>query len=371
MKTLSWIRAAGALSVVALLAACGGGGDTALAPDAPPPQPVAWGSPAAFVPQGAAQKSLALNDCRLSVSDEGDALYKASLKIAANGDVSIAASSDPETSPTVIWSASYEQAQGTSWLAGGTAQTPTFILGMQEKKDEMLYALLISSDVNARYLIAQMYQLVPSFDEEGEFSEQTTTIFCAFSEPLTLQIQPSAARAAANLGVPAGVTGLFAGLEEIAAIEGGLITWQNGLSSEGNARMQFDLNSGSLAVAAAGQGPFTKLDFSLPAAQTVDGSPSVLGVYAESSCLAPQLLLDSKSKVVLLASIAGEQIDQPSNFFLAAGAAVNGKFLPLSASGLRLPLFGDEEALQSTRGYLCGIPLELLFSLGGLGNLGR
>jgi hypothetical protein len=51
---------------------------------------------------------------------------------------------------------------------------------------------------------------------------------------------------------------------------------------------------------------------------------------------------------------------------------VNGKFLPLTADGIRLPLlggFGDEEPSGAlARGFLCGVPLQLFGAFVGLGR---
>jgi hypothetical protein len=310
MNTHTWIRAlckaSLAASLVALIAACGGGSSstgsgsaggsgTAQAPDAPPAKPVAWGSPAAFVPQGAQEKSFALNECRLAIDDEGDELYKASMKIAANGDVSIAASKSPDGSPVTVWRISYEQAQGSSWLAGGTLQTPTYTLGVQSQVTETLATLLVlpSGETSSSVL---------AFNFLDGVERPTQSIQCELTEQLTLQMRPDAARVAANLGTSAGVTtGITAGVEEESisvSTQGSLVTWDNLTSSEANRFMQFDLSSGSLAVSPSEAGPFTKLDFSLPAGQAAEGSPTALGVYGESNCLAPELLLTTKSKVV-------------------------------------------------------------------------
>jgi hypothetical protein len=133
LKKLFIHKAAIAVSLASLLAACGGGGGgSAAAPEAPA---VAWGSPAAFVTPGAASKSFALDYCSMNDYANGGAqqdLYNATLQIASNGDVIISAATATTGTVSPIITLKFADAQYSNWSVGGTTQEPGYSVSMSE-----------------------------------------------------------------------------------------------------------------------------------------------------------------------------------------------------------------------------------------------
>lgn len=270
MKFLSLSRAAIAVSVAGLLAACGGGGGAAA--DAPS---VPWASPAAFVTSGAASKSFALVNCSKYDFDaeRRQDLYNATLQIASNGDISISAATTTTGTVSPIFSIAFADARYSKWSASGTTQTPSFALTMNQS--------LRNGNTS--------FNIYDYGDEEGGASFSASrydssvsprvyfNIGCDMTTRLALQISPDQARAAKNLGAAAGVT-TFDNYDAEGRIEGGNAFWFNSNASREYSNLRFNLGTGELSSSTSTTGTYSPVSLALP----TSANGSINGSYGES-----------------------------------------------------------------------------------------
>lgn len=264
--------------MLSLLAACGGGSDSA-APAATPLPEVAWASPAVFVTPGASSKSFALTMCEREIDNDDEEveqlLYKASLQIASNGDVSIVASTTETATATTVWSMAFADAQNASWSVSGNTQTPTYSLymssnGRSGNKSLNVYRQQISETEFAYY--------VRTYDYDNN-ADTSIEIECSLTGKLELQVNADQARAAKNLGTAAGVT-TYDDYSIDGRIEGGNAFWQqNDYESAPQDKynfMRFNLGTGELSSSNANTGTYAAISLSLPS------GTSSYGVYGET-----------------------------------------------------------------------------------------
>jgi hypothetical protein len=198
MNKMTWLKSASAALLAAMLAACGGGGGTT---STPLPE-VAWASPAAFVPPGSSSKVFKLlsgdfkgacyrsNDGEESSSE----LHSPTLVITSAGDVSMLAASVQGNTPTVQFEVKFADLSFSSFRASGTAETPSFSLQLLQLGRSVKY-LNVDSDEDGRSSL--------ELGIEGE-DESSFDIECDMVDTLVLQVQPTAARVAKNLGTESG-----------------------------------------------------------------------------------------------------------------------------------------------------------------------
>ncbi len=259
MKIFSLFKVAAGASVVAVLAACGGGDDSPA---------VSWASPAAFVSPGASNTSFALSSCQRDVRNEEndesletDTLYKASLLIASNGDVSLLASFTADGSPTVLWSLPFDQVGESAWTASGTTQTPSYSLQLMRSSPDVIKSLAVYQG-DGQYLRI--------YDEDK--TEQISISFdCDMADSLSLQIRPDSSRFAANFGTPAGVT-TFDGTRAEGRIEAGSAFWSSIFGSAQYSNLRFNLSTGELASSTSTTGTYSLIGLDLPSANGTSGS---------------------------------------------------------------------------------------------------
>jgi hypothetical protein len=257
LKNSSILNAAIAVSLASLLAACGGGGDSASPTGSgatPPPElpAVAWASPAVFVTPGASSKTLALN-CTTQTDTysapnynrvrTSGALVSATLKISANGDTVVSAATSTSGPISALQSIALADATSYSWRVNGTLEAPLYILELRQQDRNTTKRIEVISESEGTTVN------LPN----GYFSTQTSYGFiyysCNSEEVLALQINPDQARAAKNLGAAAGVT-MYDDYRAQGRIEGEKAFWATDVESEATspyAFMRFDLRTGGLA----------------------------------------------------------------------------------------------------------------------------
>ena len=172
MTFASMFKAATALSLAGLLAACGGGGNSATptgsapgAAPAPELPAVAWASPAVFVSPGASNKSFAMENCTRNTSVnaynngqysyQGSTvdLYTATLVITSNGDISMSAATTQTGTISTLWNIVFANIQNSAWSVSGTTQTPSYTIngnsdGRSEEQYFSIYSAQDESNVN-------------------------------------------------------------------------------------------------------------------------------------------------------------------------------------------------------------------------------
>jgi hypothetical protein len=263
MKSLTLFKAAVAASLVSLLAACGGGGGGG-ASDAPS---VAWASPAAFVTPGAASKSFALANCSKYdyVADSNQTLYKATLLIASNGNMSISAATTTTGTVSEMVSIAFADARGSDWSASGTTQTPSYSISMNQQFRSGSKSISAGDYAgDERYLNASLY-------DSSNTTRVDFYINCDMTDRLALQMSPDQARAAKNLGTAAGVT-TFDGYDAEGRIEGGNAFWFNNYASSEYSNLRFNLGTGALASSTSTTGTYSPISLSLPSTNAESGS---------------------------------------------------------------------------------------------------
>ncbi len=336
MKFSSMIRASLAVSLVSLLAACGGGDSATPAPE------VAWASPAVFVTPGAANKSFALSGCERRTYGQqvpNQTLYKASLLIASNGDVSILASTTETATATVIFSIAFADAKDSSWSVSGNTQTPTYSLYVnQEVRDfEKSINVYPQGDGGARL----------NAGEEGRSGGYGINN-CTMTDKLALQVNADSSRAAKNLGTAAGVT-TYDGYDADGRIEAGSAFWQSDNESAPDDKynfMRFNLGTGELASSTSTTGTYSALSLSLPAGTTSYSN----GSYGESLSRFESNFDYKDAKSICVSSYSYDPVtDQESGFNIYATAYGN-KFLPEGTRRVQ----AQPDFLESTKGYRGG-----------------
>jgi hypothetical protein len=327
MKFASMFRAAIAVSLAGLLAACGGGGSAPPPEGAAPLPEVPWASPAVFVTPGQGNKSFALKGCYRSmevydpqleetVYTEQE-LYKASLQIASNGDVSVLASTTSTGTVSVVWSIAFADTQNTTWSVYGTTQTPSYFLSMYKggrsgNQNFSVYPSQISPTETVSYL---------EIDSYDNSTRTELDIECQMTDKLALLVNADQARAAKNLGSAAGVT-TFDDYEMDGRIEGGKAFWQ--INDYGSAPqdkynfMRFDLATGQLASSNQSTGTYATVSMALPSAATS------YGVYGESITRGDGYFDYKDAKTICLASYD----DAAETGFGISASAFGNKFLP-------------------------------------------
>ena len=274
MTSKTWLKTASAALLAAMLAACGGGGTTST-----PLPDVAWASPAVFVTPGAANKSFELTMCERDIEegedDDEHPLYKASLQIASNGDVSVVASTTETATATAVWSMAFADAQNTSWSVSGNTQTPTYSLNMYSGGGRSGYKSL-------NVYRAQISETEFAYHVRTYVSDNNANTYieidCLLTGKLELQVNADQARAAKNLGTAAGVT-TFDDYNIDGRIEGGNAFWQqSNYESPGDKYnfMRFNLGTGELSSSNANTGTYAAISLSLPS------GTSSYGVYGET-----------------------------------------------------------------------------------------
>lgn len=319
MASISWLKAASAGLLVALLAACGGG---STAPGAAALPEVAWASPAVFVTPGAANKSFALTGCErriYNIDEPYQVLYKASLLIASNGDVSILASTTETATATVIFSIAFADAKESSWSVGGNTQTPTYSLYVNQSGRDFDRYFSVYSRSDSQSLNA---------GEEGN-SAGYDIRDCMLTDKLALQVNADQARAAKNLGTTAGVN-TYDGDDADGRIEAGIAFWQNENTAAPGDKynfMRFNLGTGELASSASTTGTYSPISFSLPSGTTT------YGAYGESLSRFESEFDYKDAKSICVSSYTYDpQTEQESGFGVYATAYGN-KFYP---DGIRI-----------------------------------
>jgi hypothetical protein len=333
MKSLSLFKAAVAASVVSLLAACGGGGDAAT-----PLPPVAWASPAVFVTPGAVNKSFALTGCYRTVYDDDEeeyienevSLYKASLVIASNGDMSILAATTTTGTVTTVWSKAFADAQEVSWSVSGSSQTPSYSLMMDLETNNFEWSIYVDrSSLSA--------------NDEDYNTDINTNIECDMTDKLALQINPDQARAAKNLGAAAGVT-TYDNDDADGRIEGDNAFWNYGNGSPEYDFMRFNLATGELSSSTSSTGTYSPISLALPSGSTEDGS------YGESLSRFDYSYDFKEAKSICL-SYSRESGEMSSGkYFNLYATAYGNKFNP---QGSRED-YWSAQGLEAPQGYRSG-----------------
>lgn len=328
MKQETVFKSALTAGAMALLAACGGGGDGGVAPE------VAWASPAVFVTPGALSKAHALAGCTLRSYDsqtretEFDGpLYQASLVISSNGDLSIVAAKTDGGTRAEVWSQPFAQAGQVGWAVGGSSSNTAYTLRTYYEEQ--------SADTEAnRY----MEKRLTAYTEEQPSSDSgrldasdedskglDSTIQCDMVDRLELQVNIDGARAAKHLGSGAGIT-TFDDSHADGRIENGFAYWygKNGAAQYDHKR--FNLSTGELASSASAEGPYTTIDLSIPAL------PSY-GSYSEGLVRDAIESQDARSVCLYYSTptngVGNEMPQNGSTGFYIVASVYGNKFLPI------------------------------------------
>ena len=284
MTFASMFKAATALSLAGLLAACGGGGNSASptgsgAAPAPELPAVAWASPAVFVTPGAASKSFAMENCTrsgnvytntTSQNIPSSSLYTASLVITSSGDISMKAATTVTGAISTLWATAFANMQNAAWSVSGTTQTPSYTInggtnGRSEYQYFNIYSTQGESNINLNSYSGQRDSSTDSY------TNTYASIQCNLIDPLALQVNVDAARAAKNLGTAAGVD-TFDNYDVPGRIEGGKAFWADSGAMPQFKNLRFDLATGELASNPSTTGTYSSLSLSLPTADTQFGS---------------------------------------------------------------------------------------------------
>jgi hypothetical protein len=284
MKSLSLFKAALAASLLSLLAACGGGGDTA-APATPLP-PVAWASPAVFVTPGAANKSFGLTGCTLSTNIDtynynvspstysntstSVNLHTATLVIDSSGDVSLKAATTVTGTINSLWIMAYSDAAYMNWSVGGTSKTPSYTINANEQlrngnRYMNVYSSVEQSEVRLEFNTNVYVNNIRTYTSVG--------LNCEMVDKLALQVLADQARAAKNLGTAAGVNS-FDNYDVQGSIEGGKAFWADSNALPQFSNLRFDLATGELASSTSKTGTYSPLSLALPSGEFEEGAYS-------------------------------------------------------------------------------------------------
>jgi hypothetical protein len=292
MRFTSVFRAAVAVSLAGLLAACGGGGGGGGVPSgsgpgaAPAEVPsVAWASPAVFVTPGAASKSFELANCR-RVTDsypyvngqyqgyqrgETD-LYTASFVITSSGNVSVNAAVTSTGSVSSLWNFAFADAINSNWGASGTTQTPSFSLSGYTSSRGANSSFNMSSSADFGRASFNSYSR-PADSSTNSYTDTYAYINCDMDTKLALQVNVDGARAAKNLGIAAGVNS-FDDYDLPGRIESGKAFWRDSNALPEFSQLRFDLATGELASSSTTTGSYSPLSLTLPSGETEFGSYS-------------------------------------------------------------------------------------------------
>jgi hypothetical protein len=342
MNISTWLKTGALALSVSLLAACGGSDSPVVGGSLPSATPTvnfnnaAWASPAVFVPPSASNKTFALSCTKFTelntVSYEGvnvvittlntrDQLYTATLKISTNGDTVVSAATSTTGTISALQSIALVDANEYSWNVNGTIQTPTYSLSVRQNSSKSLNI----------YISGESYVLsLPTETTYGGDFDSTMWYECTMTDPLALQINADAARAAKNLGAEAGIT-TFDDDDTTGRIEGGQAFWLSGRGSEEFNYIRFNLGSGELASSAFSTGTYSPFSLSLPS------SNAEYGIYGESVIRNNSLFDNLEAKTVCL------DYEAEIKRFSISATAYGNKFRPngsgrvMVASGFETP----------------------------------
>ncbi len=284
MKPLSFFRAAVAVSLISLLAACGGGGGTdanGKTPLVAAPE-VSWGSPAMFVTPGASSKTLAANGCTFQVGlGAQEKMHSVTMVITSAGDVSLVGSTAQGATPTTQLELKFAEMSYSGIDIRGTAQSPIYKLNMiKTKKGDSLELGNSKSQLLANK------------------SSLDTTFACATVDSPSLQILLDSARVAKNLGKEAGAT-TYNSNRFKGRIEGDFAHWLIEAQQLGGNSTNYRANlvSGELAIQTSTSGTPT---FAAISAQLPTVLPEMaVAFYNEGVCRNNTLAYDSKEAKTL------------------------------------------------------------------------
>jgi hypothetical protein len=222
-----------------------------------------------FVTPGATSKSFAMDGCTRDGSlNTGiintnstyqpiptSSLYTATLVIASSGDVSMKAATTETGTVSTLWNVGFAKLQNTAWSVSGTSETPSYTLsGDSNERGENRNYAVYSEAGNA-------YVYLNSFSRERDTSTNRYTdtyvnIRCNLIDPLALQVNVDAARAAKNLGSAAGVD-TFDNYDVPGRIEGGKAFWSDLSAMPQFSNLRFDLATGQLASSPSSTGTYS------------------------------------------------------------------------------------------------------------------
>jgi hypothetical protein len=265
----SWCKWAAASAALALLAACGGGDD--------PVNSASWASPAAFVPAGSASKSFAASGCSRSAMQGSSPLYTVSVVITSAGDMSVVGSTTVTGAPVTLVSIPFASATNANWGVSGTTQTPSYYISSTLRGVDMDTTWI---NVQISNPVTEQISMQPGQLYANNASD-SSSIFCETVAGVSLQLSPSAARVAQNLGTAAGVTTYDTGSGYAGTITSGIMSWENQENSPEYSFFKLNLGSGELSASATATGTFSVVSLSLPTANSM-GYPR--GGYGESVC---------------------------------------------------------------------------------------
>jgi hypothetical protein len=334
MNHVTSIKTGVACALMALLAACGGGGSSSVVGgsgvgDAAAPVVVApkfnnaaWSSPAVFVPAEQANVKLALGRC---IVGEDEAIERAQLVIASNGDIRITKTSDDGAESSTLFELPFADNKLTGWAASGTAQSPTFyILGLTTDPEVNQLSKIFIATTGEGVITGGQERQVRLIAAEG--NSDADNIQCESVEMPVVYANLGNARVAQNFGTAAGVTDYDESEDTaVGAVVGTMAFWENntqfGEWSPEYDNLRFDLTTGELAARGAEGSPYTPVSLNLPQANA-EGTTN--GIYAEGTCRNSFIFGDALAKFILV-SLS----DEPNNKYLTIDAfAYGNKFAP-------------------------------------------
>jgi hypothetical protein len=235
-----------------------------------------------FVTPGAESKSFAMENCQrnteVNVNNNGQNsyqnlttdLYTATLVITSSGDISMKAATTETGAISTLWNTVFANMQNTAWSVSGTTQTPTYTINGStysrgENQSFNIYSAQGESNINLNSFSRQQDSSTNSY------TNTYANIQCNLIDPLALQVNVDAARAAKNLGTAAGVD-TFDNYDVPGRIEGGKAFWADSGAMPQFRNLRFDLATGELASSPSTTGTYSSLSLSLPTADTQFGS---------------------------------------------------------------------------------------------------
>jgi hypothetical protein len=239
MKKSILLPTAITLSVVSLLAACGGGDGGSSAPA------VGWASPAYIVPAGAASKSIPLSNCSGSAPT-------ATLVVNSAGDMVVTGAPTGTTTISELVRVNY------------AAADVQYVVGTNGPAGPAVLIFAVSNSAEAGMQLLQN----PS---GGSFSagNANLSVNCSLtngSASFALTTLPSSARVANYM--TNGITGIDTTYVP-GTFTGGVATWDNGGSSLPSDRfVNYNVNTGAIGTAASAAGPFAATAITIPTTPT-------------------------------------------------------------------------------------------------------
>jgi hypothetical protein len=263
-------------AVMMLIAACGGSETASPVITAAP----GWASPAVFVPKGQESVSLALENC-VYIEDFNlppQPLYQTSIRINSAGDISFVGSSSSTGTVKTFVDIKHVDASFSTWFVAGNASEPVY--GLTVNQVGRINKIINFDGQNASY--------VRIYESNGLYLQN-----CQMIGTPTLQIGPSAARAAKYLGSESGVDTYDPYFIRDGRIEAGSAYFSlpdagggvfSGLipPAQSSTHLRFNLSTGGLGVntsSSAITATYATIDLTLPAT-----SATGYGTYSEQLC---------------------------------------------------------------------------------------